>query len=398
MSSRINLKVMIRSNVLVAAMCAILASVNMFAQKPSVADMNKNLPKKWEILKPDTTCVYAIKGTDTLRLDVYKPLEGSETMYNGKVKPTILYVFGGAFVTGERDAILQLRWYKKLVEEGFPVVAIDYRLALKNFFMPNQATSGNQTGKSGKKPKVKKMEMAKMLPVALQQSVEDLYTATAYLLEHGDEFGVDARNMVVTGSSAGAMAVLQADYQMCNHDYFTERWSKEVVKTGKNQKKMTKYIAAQARIDALNQLPRDFRYSGVISFSGGVWSTESRPDYREATPVPTLLIHGVDDRIVTFKQIRFFNYGFFGSSKLVSRLDRYDCSWRFMRYTGCGHEIAGSMTPTFTEQLTFIYENVMDGKHKIVDATLQEPGIDSRFRMRTARDITSFYQLNMVEQ
>jgi hypothetical protein len=58
---------------------ALLAGVSLFAsraQEPS--------------LKPDATCAYVIRGADTLLLDIYRPTEGSETLWKGKAKPKVL--------------------------------------------------------------------------------------------------------------------------------------------------------------------------------------------------------------------------------------------------------------------------------------------------------------------
>ena len=343
---------------------------------PILASAQDKKPvEKKDIILPDTTCVYAIKGTDTLRMDIYYPKRekilnicpmpgpiskaiqatpvsqpkeivyrqttGPLTHYNGKEKPTILYIFGGGFAVGEKDAILQLRWYKKYVENGFRIIAIDYRLGLKDI--------NNEH--------INKLKIVKKLKGSLDMAVEDLYTATNFLIEHGKELGIDPNNLVISGASAGAMTSLQADYELCNRDKFNV------------------------------PLPEGFRYKGVISFSGGVTSKEGKPDYRTGTPAPTLLFHGIDDRIVNYKQLRFFHLGFFGSDKLAKRLEKYQTNYRIYRYQDCGHEVAASFNPTVAEQFDFIYDNVMEGKKKVIDATLDDPGIDARFKVKKYKDI-----------
>ena len=318
------------------------------AQNEKNRSLTENLPEKSEIIVPDTTINYATKDGQSLFMDIYHPSDASQCMYHGKKKPAILYIFGGAFVTGERDAILQLRYYKRLTELGFSVIAIDYRLGMKDMLTQ----------------KVSMIKLAKGLQNSLQMAVEDLYSATSWLLDHGDEVGINADNMVISGSSAGAMTVLQADYQMCNRSKFD--------------------VA----------LPQGFKYKGIISFSGGVFTHEGKPDYRERTPSPTLLLHGVEDRIVHYKKIQFFNIGFFGSSTLVKRLKKYGCNYNIFRYIDSGHEVAGSLSSTLTQQLNFIYENIMDEDSKLIDASLNDPNIDHRFIMRTYKDIKSFAEIN----
>lgn len=305
----------------------------------NAADTAK-IPDKADILVADTTFVFAHRDTCDLLMDIYYPLEGSQTTIGGKEKPLVLYVFGGGFVSGERDAVLQLRYYKKLIAEGFRVAAIDYRLGLKSIL----------------KEKVSKTKIIKGLENALQITVEDLYAATQYLIDNGETLGIDPYNIVVAGSSAGAMAALQADYQMCNRERFKV------------------------------PLPEGYRYKGIMSFSGGVFSREGKPKYND-TPAPTLLMHGTDDRIVNYKQIRFFNVGFFGSDRLVKILKKNDANYNIIRYEGNGHEVAASFSGTIQEQLGFIYNNVMEGKRKIVDAVLLEPAIDTRFVVKNYKDL-----------
>ena len=64
-------------------------------------------------------------------LDFYKPTEGSVTEVNGKVKPAIVFAFGGGFVSGHRDKEHYQQWIKLLNDNGFAVFSIDYRLVHK---------------------------------------------------------------------------------------------------------------------------------------------------------------------------------------------------------------------------------------------------------------------------
>ena len=71
------------------------------------------------------TYLYSVKGTDSLWLDKYDTpeIEGP--------KPCVIYIFGGAFVQGERDDQRFVPFFDWLVTEGYCVVSIDYRLGLK---------------------------------------------------------------------------------------------------------------------------------------------------------------------------------------------------------------------------------------------------------------------------
>ena len=49
------------------------------------------------------TYMVAQRDTCDLYMDVYLPAPGSQTTIDGKAKPTILFVFGGGFITGSRN-------------------------------------------------------------------------------------------------------------------------------------------------------------------------------------------------------------------------------------------------------------------------------------------------------
>lgn len=282
-------------------------------------------PGSWPAILPDATYMFAQKDSCELFMDVYEPAEGSETEIDGKEKPTIIFVFGGGFITGRRDEPYYTPWYKQMTDNGYRIVTIDYRLGL--------------TG-------VKKMGIAQVniLDKAIHMAVEDLFSATSFIIENAESLGIDPENIVASGSSAGAITVLQADYELSND---------------------THYAA---------ELPDGFRYAGIMSFAGGILSRNGKLKYKER-PAPTILFHGTDDKIVNYRQIRFFNLGFFGSDKIAGRFARYGFSYNILRYSGCGHEIASIMDDSTVYQFKFLEDNVMKGLDYIVDMTVDDPGI-----------------------
>ena len=72
--------------------------------------------------------VYAIKGTDTLDLDVYQM---ESPGINEIAKPVVIFVHGGGFFTGKRNETNIEDFCKFLAKEGYLVVNMDYRLTLK---------------------------------------------------------------------------------------------------------------------------------------------------------------------------------------------------------------------------------------------------------------------------
>lgn len=187
---------------------AILLPIVLFAAKPA-----------------KDTRVYAVKDGQELKMDIYTL--PSETKME---QPCLMFVFGGGFKEGSRDAAEYTDYFTYFAERGFVVVSIDYRLGMKDAPAP---------GIFNTQP----------LRNAIAMAVSDLYSATDYVLRNAQELNIDSTRIIISGSSAGAITVLQADYE--ERDY---KPSADV-------------------------LPEKFHYAGVISFAGGIFSTEGVPSY-----------------------------------------------------------------------------------------------------------------------
>lgn len=289
------------------------------------------------LISPDGTYMFAKSDDGELFLDVYSPSEGSETSIDGKAKPTILFMFGGGFIQGQRDDASYHKWFKMLTDNGFRVISIDYRLGLKG---------SNKVG----------IAQVNVLDKAIHWAVEDLFSATKYIIKNAGQLGVDPSNIVISGSSAGAITVMQAEYELCNR---------------------TKWASG---------LPAGFKYAGVMSFSGAILSREGELDYARI-PAPTLMLHGTADELVNYKQIKFFNLGFFGGGKLVKRFEKLGFDYNMYHFVGYGHEIAGSMETTFDLQMKFIETNVMKGQRRIIEAWVDDPGVYKGFGVQSRKDL-----------
>ena len=79
------------------------------------------------------TYMYAERDTCSLYLDIYRPTVGSRTEFDGKAKPTVVFVFGGGFIMGERSEAFSQQWFQRLNDNGYAVVTIDYRLGMKGY-------------------------------------------------------------------------------------------------------------------------------------------------------------------------------------------------------------------------------------------------------------------------
>ena len=288
-------------------------------------------------ISPNGTYLFDKKADGELYLDVYDPAKGSVTSINGVQKPTILFMFGGGFIRGTRDDESYNKWFKMLSDNGFRVISIDYRLGLKG---------SNKVG----------VAQVNVLDKAIHMAVEDLFSATKFICENAEQLGVDPSNLVISGSSAGAISVMQAEYELCNQTKWT------------------------------SGLPEGFRYAGVMSFSGAILSREGELDYARM-PAPTLMLHGTADELVNYNQIKFFNLGFFGGGKLVKRFAKLGFNYNMYHFVGYGHEIAGSMETTFDLQMKFIETNVMQGKRRIIEAWVDDPDVFKGVGVQSRKDL-----------
>ena len=278
-----------------------------------------------ETITPDGTYMYERRDTCDLFLDVYNPSKGSQTTFDGMTKPTVVFMFGGGFIQGQRDDKSYHSWFKMLTDNGYRVISIDYRLGLKG----------------SKKVGVAQVNV---LDKAIHMAVEDLFSATNFIIDNADQLGVDPSAIVISGSSAGAISVMQAEYEIANGT----SWA--------------------------SVLPQGFNYAGVMSFAGAILSREGKVDFK-SSPCPVMMLHGTADSLVPYKQIKLFNLGFFGGGKLVERFQKYGLNYNMFHFIDYGHEIAGSMYSTLDLQIDFLEKNVMQGKKRIIEAWISDPDV-----------------------
>ena len=276
-------------------------------------------------ITPSGEYLFAQRDTCQLFMTVYDPSEESDTTFEGKKKPTILFAFSGGFIMGDRNAKDYLGWFLRYNENGYRVITIDYRLGLKG-----HGTLGIKDYND--------------IYNAVQIGVEDLYSATSFIIDNAEAMGVDPSNIVLAGSSAGAIIALQAEWHLCN------------------------------RSGLSGMLPKDFRYAGVMSFSGAIFSHEGKIRYA-VEPAPTLFFHGTKDNIVNYNKTALFKIRFEGPNALVKAYEKNAYNYNIYRFEGNQHEIASAFIRTFPEQLRFLETNVIKKEKRIIDATVNDPSI-----------------------
>ncbi len=275
-----------------------------------------------------TTFRFASRDTCDLYLDVYHPAPGSDSLFQGKKKPTVLFVFGGGFVTGGRNSEWHNGWLERLSREGYGAVAIDYRLGMK----------GYQVGKGLKGT----LDASEAFYRAQQMGVEDVFSAVKFLAENQEMTGIDAGNLVISGSSAGAIISLAAIYDIAN---------------GRTE-----------------GLPEGFRFKGAMSFAGAIISNSGAPEFT-APPCPVLMLHGTEDKAVAYKKFGAFGKGIWGSDFLAKQFQKKGYPYIFYRFKDRTHDVASYMEACWPEERVFLEEEVMLEHRGTMDALVDDPSL-----------------------
>lgn len=217
---------------------------------------------------------YSERNGRSLLLDLYLPVERSAK----ELLPLVLYLFGGAWMMGNRYQFGALiPGSEKLFDNGYAVAAVDYRLSHEAIF-PAQ--------------------------------IHDVKSAIYWLRTHSGEYGIDTERFAAWGPSAGGHLSALAG---------TSAGRLEPLDAPEDARSRGR---VQAVVDFFG--PTDFLAMGPHSDSSfdhsGPDSPESRlvggpianrvEAVRKANPVtyisgdepPFLVVHGTDDRIVPFNQ------------------------------------------------------------------------------------------------
>lgn len=262
-----------------------------------------------------------VERDSTLYLDVYKPAVARAD------KAAVIAVFGGGFFTGARDNQYQLALADSLVKRGFTVISIDYRLGLKD-----KAKTEEYQGF---------FNIDNLFQYCIDIATEDCAEAVRWVVEHAEEIDIDPTKIVLTGSSAGAITVLQLDY--CRANDLPEA-----------------YI-----------LPEGWKPAAIIPYAGGIMCRKRDLKY-DTDPAPTLLMHGTKDKIVNFKGFGLpFNPKLYGSKTLDRRMKKQHIPHWFIRFEGIGHEVA-SWFPGSVDIFCAFVDQTLAGRISSLDATMSD--------------------------
>lgn len=288
------------------------------------------------IILPKETFMYSIKGKDTLYLDKYEA-----TNNKGNISPCMIFVFGGGFYTGARDIYYYIPYFDFLTKNGYTVVSIDYRLGFRKVDITT--------------PKLKAKELINIFENTINMAVEDFFDATNFVLQHAEEWKIDPQKIVASGSSAGAITVLQGEY----------------------------YISTKAELS--NRLPALFNYAGVIGFAGAVFSRNGKLKWSENT-TPVQLFHGNADKNVPYDKIKLFNIGLFGSKNIAKRLNKAKLPYYFYTVENTDHEVSGTPMHVNHEEIKSFLDKYIRQEQPLQTTVtvnpLNKPSIKKNFKLK----------------
>ena len=267
------------------------------------------------------TYTYAVKGQDTLKLDVYT----CPSARPSNKQLAYVYSFGGGWETGTRaDANMM----QKFARQGYVAISIDYRRMIERI----------------KKEGVNVMDaehFSSSFSKAIRTGVEDLYDATAWIVEHADMLNIDTTKIVISGGSAGATNSVMAEYYLCNGDELAQR------------------------------LPKGFRYAGVIPFAGGIWKAGlSEPEWK-TKPCPFCIIHGDKDQLVPYEKnvADALNFSAFGPAYYTRQLEKMKVPFMFLTGVNADHLLSAAPIigddVDYSEYVFSFIERMVLGKEKL---------------------------------
>lgn len=208
---------------------------------------------------------YSHVGNESLELDMWLP----QQLRSGVPAPAVVWLHGGGFVRGARGATP--KWNEWLNERGYALFDVEYRLAP---------------------------------PARWDQAPRDVDCALGWIAMNAGQYNVDPRRIVLVGASAGGTLALLAAY--------TASVGPAQRECEANRPSVAAVVALYPAIDI-----REFWERNTVFGSSRHWSEQfiggtptdmpARYDFvsplshvRHGVP-PTLVIEGVDDNVVLFK-------------------------------------------------------------------------------------------------
>lgn len=271
-----------------------------------------------------STAVYAIKGNDTLYVDIIQPKDSVTA--NCVKRPAVIFLSGGGWENQARRTALSDTYplLPYFAGKGFVGVAADYRCdfarARKSGNIPDKSI-----GEFVAEHRLADEGVTDAIDKSIKTAIDDLFDATSYIIANSQRYNIDTERIVVIGSSAGAITALTAEHALCNN---TEK---------------------------TRSLPPGFNYAAVVSMAGGVWCAANGDSLQwKQAPCPLLMFHGDTDPIVPYATLKVpqKQWNINGVKDIANQMQRINVPHILHTYRGMNHDAA--VVPMNTK-LDYIY-------------------------------------------
>lgn len=263
-----------------------------------------------------------VKYLNRLQMDIYQSAQDS--LYN---RPLLIYVHGGGFSGGARNEHEIVAFCESMAKRGIVTVSISYTLTMKG-----KSFGCNQTAEN-------KLRTFRIV-------ANEVTAATNYLLARKEELRINDQNIILSGSSAGAEAVIHAAYLE----------------------------------EALGNLPAGFKYGGLVSMAGAISDIDL---ITKETAIPMQFFHGTCDELVPYgNDPHHFcseeDEGYlmlYGAGAIVEKLESINKPYYLI--TACNGDHTWASIPfrnKLDEIAEFIEKDVVQGKFRQLKEVIGSDG------------------------
>jgi acetyl esterase/lipase len=219
-------------------------------------------------------------STKSLKLDVYRPVQGSTPL--PAQTPAIVLVHGGGFVSGDKTDMAPLA--QEYASLGYVVVSINYRMYGD---LPPNSSPGPADNFTPPPPGYDSFPDLQLGGNAINAAVHDAEAAMTWLRTNAATYGVDPNRIGIGGASAGGIT---------------------------------------AELVGYNDLPAHTAPTVVLDFLGSMYGTQG---VIHAGAPPAFMFHGDADTQVPFD----------GDLAVSNQLTAVGVYHEFYRGVGIGHEL-----------------------------------------------------------
>ncbi len=267
------------------------------------------------------TYTYATKDNEELKFDIYYP----DNFDQEKSFPALVWMHGGGFSGGIRDAHDETELVKTAAKKGYLGVTISYRLTRK----------GTKEGVGCDCPLEIKKE-------TFYKASEDYLDAVSFLLKNQVKFKLDQNKIIAGGSSAGAEGILNAIYM--KNEWFGKKF-------------------------------QNINFAGLFSLAGAAVK-EAVLDNQNT--IPAVFFHGAKDNVVPYETAPHhfcdkIKPGFMilkGSKTLANFYKENQKSYFLFTSNNGQHEISNIPFAYLDEVFKFFDLTVLNNKFQTVEITV----------------------------